>query len=277
MPKLSNMTCDQYITLRALRYPSLWAGKSFSSAKLDIMDHLLSTIGNGITFHDFLDDILLTKKKKDALSQPSNYLFDGTKFYHVYKISKDDEFSRERPVHPQTGNQVSALTMEQIKELGWDDPTEYKWLENKSNSEEKGQWSPYPYFEKTYNILWQNKDELNKIPVDFLQEFINYYRTTLDFFTTDKQYFYYYACPAPSQTDKWINVLKEWQQIYEKNTAAIEDEQEKMQKFSKDYGLSYHGDMRAFLEERHKKTIDKCVQFIQETIELLENTISSNP
>lgn len=272
MPKLSYMSPEQYITLKTLQYPSLYAAQSFASAKLAIMDHLLSTLGNDISFEDFLSEILLNKKNKETLEQPSDYLFDGTKMFYINKLSKDDSYAREKPIHPNTGKEVFVLTMEQLKEFGWDNPEEYKWFENKQKNDDK--WVPYPYFEKTYNMLWNHENELGKIPVSFLHEFVTYYRTVLDVFTTDKQYFYHYACPAPSDTEKWTEELEQWQTIYEKNTAEIQDEEEKMKKFSEDYCVPYNGDMRTFLEQRHKQEIDKCIQFVNETIQMLENTIA---
>lgn len=274
MPKLSNITPDQYVIINTVKYSSLYGSMSFESAKLAIMDHLLSTIGNGISFEEFLHNTKLHKKNKEFLSREYKHLFDGTPMYYIDKIPQDNKNSmhKEYLINPKTGEEVYTLSMAEIKEFGWDNPQEYRWFKNSHKDYSK--WSPYPYFSKQYNMLWENQNDLQKVPVSFLQSFLDYYKVTLEFFTTDKQYFYHYACPHPQDDEGWETALKKWQEVYERNTKKVEGDEEKMKHFSKEYGVPYNGNMREFLENRHKKTIEECVEFIKETISMLEEQIS---
>lgn len=275
MPKLSNITPEQYVIINTVQHSSLYGGMSFDSAKLAIMDHLLSTIGNGITFEDFLHNIKLHKHNKELLSREYKHLFDGTPMYYIDKLPQDNKNSmyKERLTNPKTGEEVFTLSMDEIKEFGWDNPKEYRWFKN--SHKEPGKWAPYPYFSKQYNMLWDNQKELQKVPVPFLRAFIDYYKVTLDFFTTDKQYLHHYACPRPDDDAAWETALKKWQEIYEKNTKSVEGDEEKMKHFSKDYATEYNGNMREFLELRHRNEVNKCIDFIKETIEMLEDTITN--
>ena len=275
MPKLSNISVDQYVTMNALKHSSLYGGRSFESAKLGVLDHLLSTVGNGITFNDLVRDSKNNYRNKKILAQDATHLFDGTPMYYISKIvpkSDGNYAAKEYLINPKTGEEVFTLPMAQIKEFGWDNPEEYEWFENSHRKIEE--WRPYPDFAKDYSIVWNHKNELSKLPVDFLKAFIEYYKITLDFFTTEKQYLYHYACPRPDDEKMWKLKLKEWQDIYEKYTKDIENDEEKMKHFSKGYGATYSGNMREFLENRHKKNIEKCISFIKETLIMLEEKVS---
>lgn len=271
MSQNSNITIDEYIIIKALKYPSLYGSQTFEQSKLSVLDHLLSTIGNGISFSELLNDSLSHIENKNTLFKDSQHLFDGTPMFYVSRvITPNSNLFREPIVNPKTGEEVFSLTMNDIKEFGFDDTSKYYLVEKgiKNNF-----WRPYPGFQKTFSILWGNQERLKELPTDFLEGFIDYYKTSLDFFTTDKQYSYHYACPAPKDEAKWTRTLIEWQEIFEKNTERIENIEDKYKKFSTDYETSYDGDMRKFLENKHKDSINKIVSFIHETISLIENAI----
>lgn len=267
----SNITINEYITLKAIEHPSLYGARSFESAKLAVLDHLLTTIGNGVSFSQLLNESFNSNRIKELLLQDSSYLFDGSPMYYVYRVfTPDSHYNREPILNPKTGKEVFTLTMAQIKEFGFDDTSKYELSESKNKTTI---WCPYPGFQKTYSILWGNQERLKELPIDFLEGFIDYYKTTLDFFTSDKQYYYHYACPAPQDEDKWKSTLIEWQKIFEKNTEGVENLQDKYKKFSDDYGTSYDGDMRKFLENKHQESMKEIIIFINETISLIENSI----
>lgn len=266
MPKLQQMTTREYVTIKALKYPILWASDSYEFSKLIVLDHLLSVLGNGITFDTLLADSKKSKKNQEELKLNPDNLFNGSEFYYVHKKGTP---SYETLKHPITGKDADCLTLAEIQELGWDND-DYSYYPNGKRSVDK--WRPYPNFTKQYSLLWENQADLHLLPQDFLKEFINYYEETYKFFSSDRKYLHFYACPRPNDEELWKTKLKEWEEIFERATHKI-PEDEKNAHFSKAYGFPFTGDMKQFLIDRFNNEVENNISFIYETIVMLESVI----
>lgn len=264
----NELTINDYVTLETYKYPSLYAGLTLEKSKLRILDHLLTTLGNGIYFTDVINQSYKNPTNMDILSKDNSHLFDGTEFFYLYKSAN----SREKIIHPHTRKEVMALTLKEIQELGWDNDDYYR-ISTVSDSEKV--WTPYPGFYKEYSFVWEYKDHLHKLPVSILEGFLWYYDYVLNFFKSDDRYFYSYSCPNPNDTQAWEKYMKEWQETYDGKTKEILVEEDKMPIFSKSYGVKYDGnDLTVFLEKLQENLMNQNIQFIEETVQIIQNVIS---
>lgn len=275
MPKLKTMSVNDYVKKVTLSYPSLYASESFDVAKAKVLNHLLFTIGNGISVKSFLENIKLNKINKKLLEKESSHLFDGQPLYWIlvrdrYKHPNDKEFFEEN-----FGKRSDVFTKQEVAD--WEVVKNKNFIVCELNRDGKPRgWSPYPYFEKQYNFIWKLQESgiLQTLPQDYLDAFKEHCEIILKY-SEEKGVAEYYPPFEHAKTPREKQEkLMEWKNIYLRETKDCVTDEEKMKCFSEKYRVQYTGDMEAFLNLRQKQTIEKYKTFLVETIAFL-NTVKS--
>lgn len=241
-------TPDDYVLARVAQYPSLYSDASLDGAKLRVFDQLFNVIGNGIRdIGELRADLKYHKFNRDRAFRA----ISGEEVYYGYydfEMIGDYKFPR--------GDSVTALESEKANH-----PDVKVWNEAGNTSKRCAKlgidysWNPYPNFSKQYSILWA--PDFRKVAGDeWVAAAIWYYEQCREWFKTNShKYHGAYPCGDKNKDDRYLDEMLEWREKYESDEA-----------FSEAYGYEYTGDMDDFMRRRSAGTIQKCLDYIEETI-----------
>lgn len=276
MPKLKTMSVNDYVKKVTITYPSLYASESFEVAKAKVLNHLLFTLGNGISIESFLEGIKLNKVNKKILEKESSHFFDGQPLYWIL-VRERYKYPNTRDIFEATfGDRSEVMTKKEVTDLNVSKNKRFLICELNDEGEKPQGWSPYPCFEKRYNFIWKLQEAgiLHTLPQDYLDAFKEHCEIILKYLQENGFEDYYPPFENANTPEEKAEKLMEWNRIYENATKDFATDEEKMKCFSEKYQVQYTGDMEAFLNLRQKQTIEKYETFLVETINFL-NTVKS--
>lgn len=263
------MTPEECVYSQILKWPSLYANKDFEKCKFRVYDQLFNVLGGG--YNDIEDYInTLSKKKEIDLERAKRYCneesFDG------YTEIEEIDLGTRKFTRPNFDKCEIRNIFKDEKE---NYPNVIHWAENRYLKEEKNfltnlfkkesKFSPYPNFEKKYSTIWTEKELLNILSKEWIEEIIWFYESCLD--AINKGCFKNYS-EFPSGN-------------YKKDLERIEDMEKRIkdksfEQISIDYGVEYDGDTSKFLTNKWLKTKNEYEIFINETINVLNDFLNKD-
>ena len=263
------MTPEEYIYASIENWPSLYVKNDFELIKFKIYDDLINKLSSYETTEEFIDGI--SKNKEIDFDRVKRYL--NEKSFNGYSDAEKINIGTKEIVLPKSNTCIVNNIFEDEKEKY---PNVIYWQINNNNDnveknilEKKGliidtKFSPYPNFQKKYSTLWNNKDDLlNKLPIEWIEEFIWFYQTSLQAIN-DGCYKNYSQFPTGSEKEDKSRMIEMQKFINNKSNEQI----------SKDYDCEYNGDLFDFMSRRWEKQKIEYELFINEIIEVLADSLS---
>lgn len=227
---------SQYVKNKVCLYSLSYASTSEEQAKLKVFNQLLNVIGNGIR-----DEEELAQELKEIKVDTEKYprLISGEKLFFGYK---DKTFSETTP-----------YIFEEEKALY---PDIEEWYENTIHP-----FSPYPNFDKNYSIIYNSESLLKS--EEWIKEIIWFYQQCRICVENNN---HYYAFPKETEkeTKKHVESIKN--AIESKNLSSNEE-------ISTLWGAEFSGDYYQFCVNRWNKEKERIFEFIDVTIEMLEDKL----
>lgn len=252
-------TPEQYILKAVGTYPTLYSNNTYDKVRYAVLDQIFNTIGNGIwNIKEF---------------EYQDYDFDGAKkyitkeslFYGWHKddceyvdVGSDETWCRHKP----GAKSIYVLDSERVNhpEIG-------DWLE----CTRSGIRNLYPNFKEEYSMVWDKEFTFSDLGEEWIKEAICFYQESLKYFQDPEQYkSYQYAFPkydSYHKRDVTENTLKDFQRHIAGKYASYEA-------LSEAYGVEgYNGDDYDFLCRRWNQEHARIIEFINETIKMLESKL----
>ena len=253
-------TPEQYILKAVGTYPTLYSNNTYDKVRYSVLDQIFNTIGNGI--HDIKE------------FEYQDYDFDGARRY----ISEESLFY---------GYHADDCIVKYFE--GSDEP----FIRHKSGAEpiyvldserghhpEIGDWvkctrigikNPYPNFDKPYSMVWDKEFIFSAIGKEWIKEAIWFYQESLNYFQDVNLYkSFHHAFPrydSYHQRNATESTLADFQRM-------IAGKYESYEALSEAYGVDgYDGDDYKFLCKRWNQERTRIIEFINETIEMLESKV----
>lgn len=258
------MTADEAFNVTMNMYPSLYNASSLLDARFKYDDQIFNTVGNGYRdMKEFKDGHTVTAKNIHlTMSFPEKYITGEPLFYAYTEVEEKYGYK--------TGKESSCLEgVYSEKELKLMPEVVHTMQSNKKYKYDKG-FNPYPNFQKEYSLVWDNISSLDK---SWPEAALVFYKKCQEYFVSDKVSNYHYACPNEGDEAKWEKSIK----VFEENFARYKTEgmsqDEHYQKISKEYEVEYTGDTKDFIKRRWTKELKRINEFLDETIDRLENML----
>jgi hypothetical protein len=253
------LTPEQFMLKAVGSHPSLYAYPTYEQARFAVMDHVFNTLGNGLILKDFLyEDYNFEDARK--------YLTGEKVFYGYHKDDCKVLFINDdgSPYYtPESGaDSITVLDSERVNY-----PDHVLWIDCGHN----GTKNPYPYFKKTFSMVYDGDFDFTTLGQEWFKEAIWYYQQALKYFESDDCKSYHYAFPyydSYQQRDLSHHRLED----FKKHT---EGKYESYEALSNAYGVTgYDGDDYAFLCKRWNQEHNRIKRFIADTIEMLETHLT---
>ncbi len=255
------LTPEQFVLKCVHEYPTLYACKEFSSARISVFNQLFNVIGNGIRDENEL---------MCELNKPFDTSVDYTKYtlgeplyvgYTKMKTRGDLQF-------PDFTTRIEgAYTKKELDSISslhgvvyWEELYKPKFEPRLSAMDSKVEykWSPYPNFKEEYSIVWD--DYFSKLGPAWINAAIEFYNVCLDYFNGDcSNYSYAYPCKTTVETENRDYDLTERLSTYT-DFATISEE----------YGVAYNGNVQEFQMARWNAEKNRILDFIQNTLSRLD-------
>lgn len=252
-------TPEQYILKAVGTYPTLYSNDTYDKVRYSVLDQIFNTIGNGI--HDIKE------------FEYQDYDFEGAKKYITeeslfYGWHKDDcifKFLNEGEsfiTYKQGAKSIDVLDSERVNhpEIG-------DWVK----CTRTGIKNPYPNFQEEYSMVLDKEFTFSDLGSEWIKEAIWYYQESLKYFQDSESYkSYHYAFPkydSYHKRDVTEKSLKDFQRHIAGKYASYEA-------LSEAYGVEgYNGDDYDFLCRRWNQERARIIEFINETIKMLESKL----
>lgn len=241
---LNTPTVKQYVHHNVANYHILFASSSYDVSKFSVFDQLLNVIGNGIRSNENLIEHLnieivdATRFFKEPVTTGYYKLIDyGSGYFHA-DIS---------------GESVTCFISEKNQY-----PEVKRWVDYELKEEFK---MPYPNFTKEYSLVWRCPEFLN-LDSEWKESAIWFYKKAREIIS-NREKEYSYAFPLETEL-KNKNTIDNQIAMFGNRTN---------EEVSRDWQHPYDGDIVKFLTTRWQKEKQRIFDFIDETIEMLENHI----
>lgn len=269
---MSKMTPEQYVNYNINTYPSLYVMPTRKLSELRILDQTFNTIGNGIDNIDgFLKDID-TKRAgtSDYTSVLEKYNGEHDLFY-AYTELETHEYGGIEVTFPKHDSSLDGVfTREEVANMP---EAKHMTPAYKTADKEDHAFNPYPNFEKKYSIVWDG--DINELDDEWIDAAIGFYKDCKDFFLSEDSNRYHYAFPkANKRVEDHIRDQEKFFEKYKESSSSVEEFHAKV---SENWETPYDGDTYKFLELRWANEKERILEFIDETIDMLENRFTPKP
>lgn len=260
------MTAEQSFNLSMNTYPTLYASKSLEEAKFKYFDHAFNVIGSGVNDEEgFIEHNTINKKNKAFLdSFPVKYIGPDELFECFTKMKQFKNYT----MFDENSALPELLTKEEMAQRT--DIVEFLPANNINISkylrtEEEYYRAPYPNFKKQYSLVWNC--DLNILDKSWIEEAINFYTITKDFFSSNNVHHYHNAVPKNENKLKFL--IEQYEQSFAREKKEGISEIEYFDKISKAYEVPFNGNTLQLIENRWNKELIRINGFIDETLESL--------
>lgn len=260
------MTAEQAFNVSMNEYPSLYTANSVKQAKMKYFDHIFNVIGNGYRdLEEFIEGHTINSENEKFIDGfPQKYIGKTPLFYAYTEVEERGGFKM--------GLSHSSLPGIYTKEE----------LENMPNvihtvrangrrmlDDSKG-FVPYPNFNKQYSMVW--KMDMEQLDASWKEAAVFYYKEVKKFFESDNVQFYSSAIPK-NEVDKEI-MIEDYENAFKRYRVEGMSDKDFHSKISKEYEMEYTGDTLDFINRRWEKELNRINQFIDETLEKLEQSLT---
>ncbi len=255
------MNLEQAFNFLINSYPSIYASNSLESSKYKIHDHFFNTIGNGYnSLNKLIKKLTITPDNESLINNfPSKYI-NGETLYIGYTKMRDIGLDR-----PDINSMLNELFTEEEKKLRID---VIKFKPLKINDA-----VPYPNFTKEYSMVWTM--DMNQLDISWIEGAIEFYSQSKDFFNNGKVNLYHSSWPDEVEQQKKLIAN------YENNFTKYKKEGQSLSDFYKAisdaYEINYDGNTEKLIKNRWNKELNRIRNFIDETIEKLNNDLINHP
>lgn len=155
------MTLDEAVILCLSTYPSLYTDASWDKVRFKVIDSIFNAIGSGVDdMKDFKSKYSLTKKNKKLMKLDCEKYITKEPLYYAYKKSENSVWGQE---HAGIFNNNELKILDDVEKIIICNDNVVKNPEKYSK--------PYPYFKKTYSIIWNDIPSLKTLDNSWLEGF----------------------------------------------------------------------------------------------------------
>lgn len=265
------MTAQEAFNRAIQQYPMLYAAASLHQARCKVFDQIFNVIGNGYRSQKEFDIGFRVPPAARAQYQtaPTKYI-DGQPLYIGYTratpMFSDDVVARipgkENPLRGDVNSMLEGAYTEEEKHFF---PDVQLWRPLRVAPD----WVPYPNFKTEYSLLY--KIDLTKLDESWLDEGIEFYRNARAFFVGPNSHLYHTAWPEDSRQQE--RLVADFKTAFSKYVEKSSDPQEQNRLISEAYEFPYTGDVATFIQERWAKEKARILNFISDTVALLETEL----
>ena len=260
------MNAEQAFNVSMNEHPSLYASRTLEEAQMKYYDHIFNVIGNGYRdMSEFKEGHRITPSNVQLTENfPEKYITDKPLFWAYTEIDESYGFKRGK----ESSSLPGVYTKKELEAM----PIVVHTLQ--SNKRYKGEdysFNPHPNFNKEYSLVW---DDISKLDKSWTEAALVFYKKSQEYFNSDKVNNYHYACPRENETDKWQTSIESFEKIFARYKIEGMTQDEHFKKISKEYEVEYTGDTRDFIKRRWEKEHTRINEFLNETIDRLENMLT---
>lgn len=246
-----SISIDQYVISTIYKFPSLFNDMNYYQSKMKVLDHLLNTIGNGISNGDELLEHLSDINNDLTMDDIKPYITGEPLFYGYFDVTTyTDKETGEIHHHP--ANISKSIISTEADKVNHTDVV--LWL-----SVLHYKFRPYPNFLKGYSTVYRCPSYLN-LHKSFIEGAIEFYKYCLELLIEDEtRYHNSFPCASDAETKLRLRELRQHLNTYSSN-----------EQISEEYGVTFTGDLYQFEVDRWNKEKSRIILFINETISLLK-------
>jgi len=232
------------------KYPRLYLSSSLELSKMKFYDHFLNTIGNQFKkVEDLYSDLSLADT--DMFDIPEKYISD-TDIYCCY-FSEDKRYTTNYIFLTEEEASLNPLVV------------------TKTKIKKNDFFLPFDNFNKKYSIVWTS--EIDNFDLPSLKEILWFYTECQKHFHSDDKYDIFLRCKIG--TPQFEQSIEEQNDYFLKMRKESMTDQEYFDLISEKYQIKFTGDVKQFLIDRAEKKLNLVLQFINETIAMVENKIKN--
>lgn len=258
------MTANQAFNYAMNEHALLYASPTLEQAQFKYYDQTFNVLGNGLSdMDDFIQEHTITEENRPYLdSFPSKYI--GEHDLYLVFVEQAGRIGSDTAL-------PGLYTKDEVKKMK--NKTMMSRINGKRKEEDLSDnvLVPYPNFQKSSSLVW--KVDLRALDVSWAEAAKVFYLQAKEFFNSKE--INRYSDAFPVQGEKREEEIRQYTEIFTR-IGAKKSQEEQYAYITQQYGfgVEYNGNVVEFLEKRWNLRKIEISQFLDDTLEHLDNILS---